>query len=74
MKKIFTGGKVTYTKKGGAQVLSPLQWHTVPCGRCAFCLQNRRSQWMFRIHHEMKTQEVPGWFITMTYSSSYKFS
>lgn len=71
MKKIFTGGKQTYTKVGGTQVLSPLQWHTVPCGRCAFCLSNRRSQWMFRIHHEMRTQVHPGWFITMTYSDKY---
>lgn len=71
MIKIFTGGKQTYTKVGGTQVLSPLQWHTVPCGRCAFCLQNRRSQWMFRIHHEMRTQVHPGWFITMTYNEKY---
>lgn len=71
MKKIFTGGKQTYTKVGGTTVMSPLQWHTVPCGRCAFCLSNRRSQWMFRIHHEMRTQEHPGWFITMTYNEKY---
>lgn len=71
MKKIFTGGKQTYTKVAGVTVLSPLQWHTVPCGRCAFCLSNRRSSWMFRIHHEMRNQLHPGWFITMTYSDQY---
>ena len=71
MKRIYTGGKQTYTKVGGAQVLNPLAWRTVPCGRCAFCLQNRRSQWMFRIHHEMRHQKHPGWFITMTYDDRY---
>lgn len=71
MKKIFTGGKQKYTRLGGVTVLSPLQWHTVPCGRCAFCLTNRRSAWMFRIHHEMRNQEHPGWFITMTYDEKY---
>lgn len=45
--------------------------HIVPCGKCAFCLSNRRSQWMFRIHHEMRTQEHPGWFITMTYDEKH---
>lgn len=71
MRKIFTGGKQKYTKVAGTVVLSPLQWHTVPCGRCAFCLQNRRSQWMFRIHHEMRSQLHPGWFITMTYDEKH---
>lgn len=43
----------------------------VPCGKCAFCLTTRRSEWMFRIHHEMRTQEHPGWFITLTYDEKH---
>lgn len=39
----------------------------VGCGKCAFCLTNRRSDWMFRIHHEMRDQQMPGWFLTLTY-------
>lgn len=46
-------------------------FHKVPCGQCAFCLTNRRSQWMFRIHHEMKTQEKPGFFLTLTYDEKH---
>lgn len=42
--------------------------HEVPCGKCAFCTMNRRSDWMFRIHHEMRDQEYPGYFLTLTYS------
>lgn len=45
--------------------------HTVPCGKCAFCLTNKRSQWMFRIHHEMRSQNVPGWFLTLTYDERH---
>lgn len=45
--------------------------HTVPCGKCAFCLVTKRSNWMFRIHWEMKHQEQPGWFITLTYEEKY---
>lgn len=43
----------------------------VPCGKCAFCLVNKRSQWMFRIFYEMKFQEHPGWFLTLTYEERF---
>lgn len=45
--------------------------HTVPCGKCAFCLSNKRSSWMFRIWHEMRTQEYPGYFLTLTYDEKH---
>lgn len=43
----------------------------VPCGKCAFCLVNKRSSWQFRIYHEMRTQRMPGYFLTLTYSEKY---
>lgn len=43
-------------------------YHKVPCGKCGFCLQSKRSQWMFRIYWEMFHQEYPGWFLTFTYN------
>lgn len=45
--------------------------HKVACGKCAFCLVNKRSAWMFRIHHELRRQEMPGYFLTLTYSDKY---
>lgn len=45
--------------------------HKVPCDKCAFCLQNKRSAWMFRIHHEMRNQEYRGWFLTLTYDQRH---
>lgn len=46
-------------------------YHKVPCGKCGFCLESKRSQWMFRIHWEMFHQLNPGWFLTFTYSEKY---
>lgn len=43
----------------------------VPCGKCAFCLTNRRSGWMFRIYQEMRTQEHRGYFMTLTYDEKH---
>lgn len=43
----------------------------VPCGKCAFCLTNRRSGWMFRIYQEMRTQEHRGYFMTLTYDERH---
>lgn len=45
--------------------------HKVPCGKCAFCLTNKRSAWMFRISHEMRLQEHPGYFLTLTYDEKH---
>lgn len=45
--------------------------HKVPCGKCAFCLTNKRSQWIFRVHHEIKNQENPGYFLTLTYDEKH---
>lgn len=53
------------------ETLIPGATHTVPCGKCAFCLMSKRSQWMFRIHFEMKNQMNPGYFVTLTYQEKY---
>jgi len=41
----------------------------VPCGRCGFCLSNRRKEWSFRLQKEMRYHESAS-FITLTYSDS----
>lgn len=61
-KKVLDG-KQGYMTQGG--------YHTVPCGKCAFCLTNKRSSWMFRIVHEMRNQQVPGYFLTLTYDEKH---
>lgn len=45
--------------------------HTVPCGKCAFCLVNKRSSWMFRVSQEMRKQMMPGFFLTLTYDDKH---
>lgn len=38
----------------------------VPCGRCNFCLQNRRKEWSFRLQKELR-HHTSAFFITLTY-------
>lgn len=45
--------------------------HVVPCGKCAYCLQSKRSAWMFRVHHEMRTNPYRGVFLTLTYDERH---
>lgn len=40
----------------------------VPCGKCNFCLQNRRNEWAFRIGYEIKRSQTAH-FITLTYAN-----
>lgn len=39
----------------------------VACGKCGFCLREKRNAWTFRIKTEMN-HSTSAWFITMTYS------
>lgn len=43
----------------------------VPCGKCGFCLANKRMNWVFRIKQEMKAQLQPGYFLTLTYDEKH---
>lgn len=45
--------------------------HRVPCGKCAFCLKAKRDQWLFRLHHETRTQQMPAYFLTLTYDEKH---
>lgn len=38
----------------------------VPCGRCNFCLQNRRKEWSFRLQKELRVH-TSAYFLTLTY-------
>lgn len=38
----------------------------VPCGKCNFCLQNRRKEWSFRLQKELR-YHTSAKFITLTY-------
>jgi hypothetical protein len=39
----------------------------VPCGRCGYCLSNRRKAWSFRLQKELREHNSAS-FITLTYS------
>lgn len=44
--------------------------NTVPCGKCNFCLQNRRNDWTFRIEQEVKHSKS-AFFLTLTYDEKH---
>lgn len=41
----------------------------VPCGRCAFCAVQKRSDWALRLHYESK-KHIGSKFVTLTYADS----
>lgn len=40
--------------------------HIVPCGRCVFCLEEKRNQWSFRLQKELRYSKT-ACFLTITY-------
>nr|UXQ87912.1 MAG: replication initiation protein [Microvirus sp.] len=46
---------------------TPAMRLSVPCGKCVFCLSNKRNDWSFRLNQELKTADSAH-FITLTYS------
>lgn len=42
---------------------------TVPCGKCAACLTNKRTEWTFRLQQELKVASTAK-FITITYDEN----
>ncbi|WNK13227.1 MAG: replication initiator protein [Microvirus sp.] len=52
------------------QCISPIclkKGQFVPCGKCNFCLQNRRLDWSFRLSQEAKVSQASH-FLTLTYN------
>ena len=43
---------------------------TVPCGKCAACLQNRRGEWTTRLKIELE-DAISAFFITFTYNEDH---
>ena len=43
---------------------------TVPCGKCAACLQNRRGEWTNRLKIELE-DSISAFFITLTYNEEH---
>lgn len=56
------------------QCISPVyirsQEMHVPCGKCNFCLRNKRSDWSFRLLQEQKVSSSSH-FITLTYDDNH---
>lgn len=46
--------------------------NSFPCGKCNFCLQDRRADWTFRLSQELKSS-VSAYFLTLTYSEESQY-
>lgn len=49
-------------------VIKESNW--VPCGKCNFCIQRKRSEWSFRLYQELKAASSAA-FITLTYDNDH---
>lgn len=38
----------------------------VPCGKCVYCLKNKRNDWSFRLQEQLRDSRE-AWFLTLTY-------
>lgn len=45
---------------------------TVPCGKCFACLQNLRSEWIFRLKQEFNACKTSAYFVTLTYDDDHE--
>jgi len=56
------------------ECISPRYLHirdiVVPCGRCAFCLATKRSDWVQRLNVEWK-KSLASYFVTLTYATPH---
>lgn len=43
---------------------------SVPCGKCARCIQRRKMEWTFRMMHEMSESKT-AYFVTLTYAPEW---
>jgi len=49
---------------------NPKRGVEVPCGKCIYCMETKRSVWTFRILQELKVAETAR-FVTLTYDEKY---
>lgn len=55
---------ITIPRPGGGGAKDRI---SVPCGKCVFCLSNKRADWSFRISEELRASSS-AFFITLTYA------
>jgi len=70
--KIIKNRKYVVNKKNGGDVPQAtderVKWVSAGCGKCMECRKQKMREWQVRLSEEIRTQELPAWFVTMTYS------
>lgn len=46
-------------------------YQRVPCGVCPLCLNSKRMNWLMRVEQEFKKNDLPSYFLTLTYDERH---
>jgi hypothetical protein len=70
--KLINNRKYVANKKNGGNIPpipdERVKIVTASCGKCMECRKQKMREWQVRLSEELRTQELPAWFVTMTYS------
>jgi hypothetical protein len=70
--KIIRNRKYVVNKKNGGDVPpcfdERVKWVSAGCGKCIECRKSKSREWHIRLAEELKTEKLPAWFVTLTYS------
>lgn len=58
--------KISYSTETGEEQITWITEISVPCGKCARCLQRRKMEWSYRMMYELR-QSKTAYFVTLTY-------
>lgn len=59
--------KFNYNRETGEEYITWITEISVPCGKCARCLQRRKMEWSFRMLTELQEAKT-AYFVTLTYA------
>lgn len=62
--------KINYSRETGAEYKTYITEISIPCGKCARCIQRRKMEWTFRMLTEMETAKT-AYFVTLTYAPEW---
>lgn len=59
--------KINWSRETGAEYKTWITEISVPCGKCARCIQRRKMEWSFRMLTELQEAKT-AYFVTLTYA------
>ena len=71
--KVIKNPKFTANKKNGG-IIPPVNhkgtmYVPIACKKCLECMKKKSREWAIRLKEELKTTNIKGYFVTLTYSN-----